>query len=135
LLVTVHSWEKLLPYAETLGPIAWPKRPFEMMVFPYGYHFLIRPREREASLTATVDWMNFWLQGRENPEKRQQNQRWRKIKSDWDQVRTEEAKGRKSPERPNHGPHPQSTTAVGDSTSRRRPLNIFFRGMKALAAL
>jgi len=79
------------PWGLSLGQEA-----FEMMVFPYGF-ISDPPAEREASLTATVDWMNFGCKAGEIPRSASQNQRWRKIKSDWDQVRTEEAKGRKSP--------------------------------------
>lgn len=56
-------------------------KPFELVIFPHGAHQLVRPRERFASIQATVDWMRFWLQGYEDPDpaKSEQFKRWRKM--------------------------------------------------------
>lgn len=57
-------------------------KPVELVSFPEGAHQLMLPRERIASIEATVDWMSFWLQGREdrNPAKAEQYARWRDMR-------------------------------------------------------
>ncbi|MEJ1962119.1 MAG: prolyl oligopeptidase family serine peptidase [Gammaproteobacteria bacterium] len=59
------------------------KKPVDFMLIPEGTHELQRPRERAASLEASVDWMSFWLQGKEDlaEEKSAQYDRWRRIRS------------------------------------------------------
>jgi dipeptidyl aminopeptidase/acylaminoacyl peptidase len=58
------------------------RRPFDYLYFPNGVHPLMRPRERYASLTASVDWMNFWLKDREDPDSSKAGQyaRWRELR-------------------------------------------------------
>jgi dipeptidyl aminopeptidase/acylaminoacyl peptidase len=67
---------------ETLGAFRLNRRPFEYINFPDGAHQLQRPRQRQASLEASVDWMNFWLQGKENPrsDRAARNERWRQLR-------------------------------------------------------
>jgi hypothetical protein len=55
--------------------------PWEFLLFgPEGYHQLNLPAQRRESMQASVDWMNFWLQGRENAEPRYaaRNAEWRR---------------------------------------------------------
>jgi hypothetical protein len=69
-------------------------RPIENLHFgPGGYHWLQLPRQRFESMTASLDWMNFWLQGKENPDpaRTERNARWRKMRDDWQTVQAKEA--------------------------------------------
>lgn len=68
--------------AATLGAFRLNSKPVEYLYFPQGDHWLLRPRERLASLEATVDWMSFWLQDHEDPspEKAEQYVRWRAMR-------------------------------------------------------
>ena len=77
----------------TVSAFTYCRRPFEYLDYPQGQHQLERPRERVASMQATVDWMNFWLQSKEDPDpaKAEKYARWRKMKADWEQVQKEEA--------------------------------------------
>jgi dipeptidyl aminopeptidase/acylaminoacyl peptidase len=70
---------------EVLGAFRANEKPIEFMFLTQGVHNLVRPLERIALQEAVVDWMNFWLQGRENPDpaKAKQNERWRKLRSAW----------------------------------------------------
>lgn len=57
-------------------------KPVELLLMADGAHSLVRPRERFTSMRATVDWFDFWLQGREDPDpaKAGQYARWRKMR-------------------------------------------------------
>ena len=92
ILFTGNKQAGALWNVETVGAFRLNRRPFELQIFPDGDHQLQRPRERLASLEATVDWMGFWLLEREDaaPEKSEQYARWRKIRSDWQTVQGEE---------------------------------------------
>jgi dipeptidyl aminopeptidase/acylaminoacyl peptidase len=78
---------------ETVGAFRYARRPFDYLYYSAGSHQLQRPREREASMQATVDWMNFWLQGRESESVLDTDRlaRWRKIREDWIKTQSEDA--------------------------------------------
>jgi len=57
-------------------------RPIELLYIPdEETHALVKPNERLISQDGTVDWMRFWLQGYEDPDraKRDQYTRWEKL--------------------------------------------------------
>lgn len=87
---------------ETVGSFKANRKAFEFLVFPELVHNLKRPRQREASMAANVDWMSFWLQGFEDPDssKKDQYARWRKIRSDWERQKRWEAAGHPRGSRP-----------------------------------
>src|SRR5262249_33636259 len=51
----------------TIGAFVLNRRPIEYLFFPQARHVLARPRERVTAMQAVVDWMDFWLQRREEP--------------------------------------------------------------------
>lgn len=57
-------------------------RAVEMYVFPDEYHAKWQPAHRLAIYNRNIDWMNFWLQGREDsaPAKAEQYKRWRAMR-------------------------------------------------------
>jgi dipeptidyl aminopeptidase/acylaminoacyl peptidase len=66
-------------------------KPVEMYVIPdseLGVHPLQMPHQKFASQSATVDWMDFWLNGREDPDptKADQYKRWRKLRAQQERV-------------------------------------------------
>jgi hypothetical protein len=73
LLFTTHAKELNYLQIEMIGALRANHKPFQYLLFPLGDHQLQRPRERLASLTASVDWMSFWLQGYERKEPIQEN--------------------------------------------------------------
>jgi len=70
-----------------LGAFRLNRRPLEYLLLPRANHQYQRPREQEAAMQATVDWMGFWLLGREDsdPAKVAQNARWRRMREQNDQ--------------------------------------------------
>lgn len=68
---------------EAKGAFALNRKIYDAIYFPNGSHQLQRPKERIASLDATVDWMNFWLNDLETggSDKEKQYQRWRALKA------------------------------------------------------
>lgn len=73
--------------------LAW--RPFEYQNFSSASHLHKASAQRAAAMQSTVDWMNFWLKGRERPDAADQYARWRQIKADWEQTQMEEAQAAK----------------------------------------
>ena len=59
------------------------KKPVEMWVYPDEYHIKIQPKQRYAVYERNLDWFRFWLKGEEdpNPGKREQYERWRKLRA------------------------------------------------------
>ena len=61
-----------MPYSdaslETIGAFALNGKALEYLYVPTGDHNLQRPLERIGTLGAIVDWMVYWLQGKEGPE-------------------------------------------------------------------
>jgi len=80
-------------FVQMLGAFALAGRPLEILNFPLGDHPVVRPRERYESITATVDWMDFWLSGYEDDRsgKTEKYTRWRAKKADWLRVQATEA--------------------------------------------
>jgi len=58
-------------------------KPVEMIYIPEGTHVLEKPWDRMTSQQGDVDWFCFWLKHEEdpNPEKAEQYQRWRELRS------------------------------------------------------
>lgn len=91
------TWNPVIYYApETIGAFRLAQRPFEFLYYPGAGHGLQSPRQREAALQYTVDWMNFWLRGRERSslEASAQFARWREIREEWEKVQAQEAAAR-----------------------------------------
>jgi hypothetical protein len=84
-LFSLHGKISKVFALETVGALRISRRPFEYLYFSAGSHNLQRPRERLASLTATVDWMNFWLRSKLPPEAARR-ERWQAIRSEWEQT-------------------------------------------------
>jgi len=94
-LFTVHG-KYNQPWAfETIAAFRLNKRPLEYLFFPRAAHQLRLPREREASLQATVDWMAFWLQGEttSTADKDARYARWRTLRAELERLKTEPASG------------------------------------------
>ena len=102
LLISCRETKVCRSMLPIVGALTLNRRPFDFLMFPDGDDAMLKPRPRLASLDATVDWMNFWLQGKEdpNPAKAGQYQRWRKMKADWEQVQKEEAEKKSSATNP-----------------------------------
>jgi dipeptidyl aminopeptidase/acylaminoacyl peptidase len=77
-----EQWPGALP---VLGAYRRNNIPVEFLFFPRGSHQLVRPRERVASMNATIDWMSVWLMGADEPPSGDNDQfaRWRRLRAQW----------------------------------------------------
>lgn len=82
--------------------------PIEMYVFPDEFHVKWHPAHRLAIYTRSIDWFDFWLNGRADPapEKQAQYARWRAL--------AERARERRSSSAatPRHPPVPAAASPV-----------------------
>jgi len=60
------------------------KKPVDLYIFPDEYHMKWQPRHRAAIYDRSIDWFDFWLNGRERagPGKQEQYAIWRKLRAD-----------------------------------------------------
>lgn len=81
LLLNVADHEMLLTLQPAVA-LSDAGRAVEMYVHPDEYHIKWQPTHRLAIYSRNVEWMNFWLQGREDPapEKVEQYKRWRAMR-------------------------------------------------------
>lgn len=68
-----------------IGAFQLNRIPAEFFFFPEGDHDLVRPNERLAMMTATVDWFSFWLKG-EVPSDPDRAARWAILRQQQDEV-------------------------------------------------
>lgn len=59
------------------------KKPFEMFIYTDERHEKNQPKHRYAIYERNVDWLNFWLRDKEdpNPAKAEQYKRWRELRA------------------------------------------------------
>ena len=78
----------------TIGAYELNRRPMEYLTIPQATHLIPGAVYHKAALDVTVDWMNFWIQGKEDPDpaKAEQYKRWRGIRERNEQRKAEEAK-------------------------------------------
>lgn len=81
----------LLSYWELYTRLRYLGRPIELVLMTESTkasHPLQMPSQKRFSQQATVDWMDFWLNGREDvdPRKTEQYERWRKLRSQQEKV-------------------------------------------------
>jgi len=94
-LFMVHGQHQISFAAETIGAYSLNRRPAEYLVFPDAAHSLHMPRQRLASIETTTDWMAFWLQGYEDPDrsKAEQYARWHVLREQNAERRTASSTG------------------------------------------
>jgi len=58
------------------------RKPVEMVVYPDEGHLKSQPKHRYAIYQRNIDWFNFWLQDKEDPDPRKKDQyeRWRALR-------------------------------------------------------
>jgi hypothetical protein len=85
--VPLHPWM-------TIGAFELNRRPMEYTMIPEAGHVIPGAPFHKAAMDLNVDWMNFWIQGREDPDpaKAEQYKRWRMIRQKNEQRKAEEAK-------------------------------------------
>ncbi len=60
--------------------------PSDLIVYPQGEHVLVRPSERRASTEGSLDWIDYWVNGRKDthPSKAEQYRRWDEQRERWE---------------------------------------------------
>ncbi|HKV80551.1 MAG TPA: hypothetical protein VJP02_20540 [Candidatus Sulfotelmatobacter sp.] len=82
LRITTLSPENLMLDWEWFQGLTLLSRPVDMVLIQDGTHVLQKPWDRIVSQQGNVDWFDFWLNGREDPDssKREQYKRWRELR-------------------------------------------------------
>jgi predicted transcriptional regulator len=101
---------------EILGAYQLNGRPAEWMNFgPLGFHWLQTPHQRAESMTASVEWMDFWLNG-VAPADEARSLRWSTLKRDWLRQQAWEAAGNPAGSPPNADFQPAATGPTKGAT-------------------
>ncbi|MBW4332229.1 Atxe2 family lasso peptide isopeptidase [Stakelama sp. CBK3Z-3] len=68
---------------ETVAMLRHAEKPVELYVFPDEYHIKWQPRHRYVIYQRVLDWLDFWLRDREDPDPAKQAQyaRWRAMRA------------------------------------------------------
>jgi dipeptidyl aminopeptidase/acylaminoacyl peptidase len=63
--------------------------PTELFVYPSEAHIFWQPRHREAAMTQNLDWFDFWLVGKRDPDahKSAEYARWDEMAANWQVAR------------------------------------------------
>jgi len=79
LRVEVHDLLSVLMNWEVYAGLRLQDKPVDLIRLPDATHIVTKPLERLASEQGDVDWFDFWLNGREDPDvaKAEQYARWR----------------------------------------------------------
>jgi len=78
-----YAYGSLLGGWEWFSGLSFRAKPVELIWIPFGTHLLVKPWERLVSQRGNVDWFDYWLQGRADPDpaKKQQYQRWEAMRA------------------------------------------------------
>jgi acetyl esterase/lipase len=59
--------------------------PSELVYYPNETHLFHQPRHQLTAMQENIDWFDFWLLGKEDPDpaKAAQYQRWRAMREQW----------------------------------------------------
>jgi dipeptidyl aminopeptidase/acylaminoacyl peptidase len=104
----------------SMGAYQLNRRPMDYMTIPEAGHVIPGALFHKAAMDLNVDWMNFWLQNREDPDpaKAEQYKRWRMIRERNEQRKAEEAKLGKVATNPTT---PQSISPAATPTPPAQP--------------
>lgn len=82
LLMQLPDWE-YLGALESYRALKEQGQPVELIVYPDEFHFKWQPAHREAIYLRNVDWFDFWLNGKVDPDpaKAAQYARWQRLKA------------------------------------------------------
>ncbi|MEJ1964490.1 MAG: prolyl oligopeptidase family serine peptidase [Gammaproteobacteria bacterium] len=70
---------------EAYVPLRVRRLPAELVTYDDEPHNFATPRARLASMARKVDWFNYWILNREDPDVAKQDQygRWRQLRAEW----------------------------------------------------
>jgi dipeptidyl aminopeptidase/acylaminoacyl peptidase len=78
-----YAYGSLLGGWEWFSGLSFRKKPVELIWIPFGTHLLVKPWERLVSQQGNVDWFEYWLHSRSDPDpaKREQYRRWDRLRA------------------------------------------------------
>ena len=90
-----YAYGSLLGGWEWFSGLSFREKPVELLWIPFGTHLLVKPWERLVSQQGNVDWFDYWLQGRSDPDpsKREQYQRWEKMRAQLSRTKRDATSG------------------------------------------
>lgn len=88
-----YAYGSLLGGWEWFSGLSFREKPVELIWIPFGTHLLVKPWERLVSQQGNVDWFDYWLQGRSDPDpaKRAQYQRWEAMRAQLSRIKKDPA--------------------------------------------
>jgi dipeptidyl aminopeptidase/acylaminoacyl peptidase len=88
-----YAYGSLLGGWEWFSGLSFRDKPVELIWIPFGTHLLVKPWERLVSQQGNVDWFDYWLNGKSDPDpaKRQQYQRWGRMRRQLSGVKKDSA--------------------------------------------
>jgi len=80
LITALNKWSLLAEWG-TYSGLRTSKKPVDMVMLEDAPHVLVKPQERYASQESGVEWFEFWLNGKTDPDpaKREQYVRWNEL--------------------------------------------------------
>jgi dipeptidyl aminopeptidase/acylaminoacyl peptidase len=89
---------------ETVAAFRICQRPFDFLFFPDKAHQAVRPREKEALMEASVDWMSFWLLGKSSSASAKADRfaHWHQVRDRWESLKSGSSAGKCQPAFPPH---------------------------------
>jgi dipeptidyl aminopeptidase/acylaminoacyl peptidase len=81
-LLINSSDEEYIWAMQRLNTLRALKKPVEMFIYPDERHEKNQPKHRYSIYKSNVDWLNFWLNGKEDPDpaKAEQYKRWHELR-------------------------------------------------------
>jgi len=88
-----YAYGSVLGGWEWFSGLSFRDKPVELIWIPFGTHLLVKPWERLVSQQGNVDWFDYWLNRRSDPDpaKRQQYQRWDRMRTQLPGVKRDSA--------------------------------------------
>jgi dipeptidyl aminopeptidase/acylaminoacyl peptidase len=91
--VEEYAYGSVLGGWEWFSGLSFREKPVDLVWIPFGTHLLVKPWERLVSQQGNVDWFDYWLQGRSDPDpaKREQYRRWDAMRAQLRHTRERES--------------------------------------------
>lgn len=75
----------MVGFMDAYGGLRRLGKPIEAVSFPGGTHNPMQPAHRAVNMDLVIDWMEFWILGKESPDvaDSERNVRWRSMRQRW----------------------------------------------------
>ncbi len=85
-LLMEFASDKIYFASEMYSPLRYLNIPAELVIYPGEQHNFVGPKARVASMARKLDWFNYWLQDKRDPDpsKAEQYERWDQMAKAWE---------------------------------------------------